>query len=130
MHPGRVRHNATDTAYVLLEVDLDENLDADAAVALQIAIPHQCGVLGLLAHSQLTSESAYLAAAAPSPKDPARRSSSLPAVLSNQQSTYAGQFQSLQKQLAGTNGVELPALSLDMAIHGMPGLQTEQKNAG
>jgi hypothetical protein len=123
----RVQRKVIDAANDILNLDLDEKDNADTAVTLQMVLPHRCGGLGLLAHSQSTIESAYLSSAALTETS---LQEAHPAFLpfpgpSGQHMQDA--FESVQNELAETNGVELPPLSLGMVLQRVPGLQTESR---
>ena len=106
-------------------LDLDIGEDPSACwVTRQMSLPHRCGGLGVLTHTEMTSRAAYLSAAALTEKsvqkgDPAFLPFSGPSG-HMMQDTYA--------VLQSMDG-ELPALSPEAVADAIPGLQTLVRRA-
>ena len=116
----RVPTNIKNAACDILDIDIGEDPTA-CTVTSQMLMPHKCGGLRVSSHTESTSRSAYLSAAALTEKALQKRNPAFSGPSGRlSQDTYAA-------LRAAHNG--LPALSLDAVVNDTPGLRTQVRRA-
>ena len=111
-----------DSTCDILDLDIDDD-PSTYLVTRQMSLPHTCGGLGVLNHTEMTSLSAYLSTAALTEKSLQKGEEAL--------LPFSGSSGEVMQDTCAVLQVdgELPALSLDTVVNDMPGLQKQVRRA-